>query len=106
MNMGEKEGKDCAQATGFGNQEDNGIIQGVKQAQCRDYVSSVLTIRCEESVAYPGRDAECASRTMPPNSKEKLCTQKQILVVLSTKMISDAPEWILKLRKSIFKKVM
>jgi len=32
MNMGEKEGKDCAQATGFGNREDNGIIQGEKQA--------------------------------------------------------------------------
>lgn len=32
MNMGKKEGKDCAQATGFGNREDNGIIQGEKQA--------------------------------------------------------------------------
>lgn len=32
MNMREKEGKDCAQATGFGNQEDDGIIQGEKQA--------------------------------------------------------------------------
>lgn len=72
MNMGEREGKDCAQATGFGNQEDDGIIQGEKQAQCRDYVSSVLTIGCEESVAHPGRGAECASRTMHPNSKEKL----------------------------------
>ena len=105
MNMGEKEGKDCAQATGFGNWEDDGIIQGEKQAQCRDYVSSVLIIIREESMVYPSRDAECA-RTMHPNSKKKLCTQKQILAVLTTKMVSDAPEWILKLRKSVFKKVM